>query len=368
MEQLLTCDRVHPAEVGAALRVFQTCEARRKDYKDRYAFDFAVIVKLFNKGCSFETTCAAFAAATNHPTEYQVVLRKKGLEKANACLRRIWRKASRQTSLLRDKQEVSKLADQLRSLVHGRVWKGRSGKSDKAVLLAHIEHCVISNQVNQEGVFVWQASVRGLSEKAELGISTASLANDRLTKQGWIRLTSPTRKRATHASEYQLGERWTESNTYTSEEGIYVRVNPRPCTHGVFENKYGWGATCRDIWWAIVDGSRTTKEIQLKTGCHPKTIKKHVHKMEEHSLIYVIDEQIIPNLDYDFFKLAKDLETEDRALIRINRHDRERIEYRRGQERNRALEKAIADLELTARQEESTALKESMCHAEITSE
>jgi DNA-binding HxlR family transcriptional regulator len=320
---------VEYVHVLEALRVFRTCEVGRLRYASRSEFDFAVTVKLCNKGFDLPVIYAAFHAARNHATHYAAKVQDQGPEAAFDYLNAVWTKVVEQPSYARDNAAVSCQADEFRRMVNSRIWKGVGGKSDQALLLAHIHFCVIGNRQDEEGRQTWDACVRDLAEKACLSIGTVSRANARLTKDGWLEPTSNIWANRQDARSYRFGKMWTDWNTRTHlKEGksmsTYVPLGIRPQTHGVFENRTGLGKTAETIWWALIDGCRTLSELQQKTGCSLKTLKRHLTKMLNHGMLSIQDGRFEPMSDFDFKELAQNLETDCIAVRRVEKHDKHR--------------------------------------------
>jgi hypothetical protein len=353
--------------VDDALDVFYRC--RKKVYPSDVKFDYAVIVTLVNRGCSLPVILEAFKTFSQTETDshFQIWVKKYGMHHAEKKVSEMYKRALRQPDSV-EYQQAGVVASRARSIVMSRAWPGASGRSDQAVLLAHI------TKYEDARIRPWSISVRGLAELSRMGIQTVSRANARLAHDGWLlrpdaALRAQHKKRASEgkatpsgvpvkwranslADSYDFGSNLESLlGTLSEDEKVsdlehlqslktactcsngltYVDRDHTPGqtkTHGVFETRGGFGRLAEAIWLSVRDTALTAQQIQEKTGGHIQTVRAKLKLLSEHSILFKIGQLYRANPDFDFAALASARGTSTRDLRRKRMHAEHRESHR----------------------------------------
>lgn len=315
-----------------ALRVFERCEARRHRYDSRSEFDFAVMVSLANRGCDLNVVRAAFEASrSSHDTHYRKVFEKHGTNRARDYLARHYAEALQQPD--REKYQIFyNYAVRMRALVESQSWTGISGRTDRAVLLAHIEKMEMAKVLDPSGLPVWNASVRELAELARCGFKTAWQSTLRLQDGEWVTRICECSHTHLQSASFSPGQalmpalnEWTCSPVHISPEIAGVM-------HPVFESGCGLGKAAARIWTALQEGRRSVREIAERAQVHRTTVERCLRTFEQFSMAQRVGGLITPSLSCDLDAIARDLGATLKAQIRIASHQNDRDSYRWFQE------------------------------------
>ena len=196
-------------------------------------------------------------------------------------------------------------------------WPGRTGSSDRAIYIAHLELAWRAAKL------IYAASTRDLSERAGVSIFTASKATKRLLNIGLIDLnrTSTVNLATVYKlnPEKEVGGGY-NSNTYTHDlnEKVLGLVPPRRDpndftlprsfreevdklvpfgSHDLWRSR-GLGKSSLQIYQALLNsGPMTPKELSDHTGRCLKTVKRHLSQMS--SILDGITGEIIKVVEID---------------------------------------------------------------------
>lgn len=161
-------------------------------YETRSEYEFAILCGLANAGFGFEDALDFFSA---YPAagKYRKLLEENS-RKASHYLRRSWRKAVEFVEANPSPHKT--LAQKLEVWTLSRPWPGRTGSSDRATYLAHLEI------VQRTGKQPHGASCRELAELSGLGFGTAANSNRRLVKAGLLEVVRSST--SSSATRYRL--------------------------------------------------------------------------------------------------------------------------------------------------------------------
>lgn len=199
-------------------------------------------------------------------------------------------------------------------------WKGRTGPTDRAVMLAHLQIAELRKSLT------YQASVREIAIRAGLSsVGAVSGAQKRLIEAGWLR--SDSTGRYDTASTWTIVRRRTEKNN-TSHTPSWRSDCSFPCAGwnseatpaGLFEiwRRDGLGQRCGQIFdW--IDGN-SCKEVAESLGLSVRAVQAHVKKLKGHGLITL-------DADGKFRRTGRNLEEVAKELGVAGAAERQRVQY-----------------------------------------
>jgi DNA-binding transcriptional regulator YhcF (GntR family) len=236
-------------------------------YDSRSEAEQAIITALFNVGFRFAEILAMFKS---YPAagKFREIETTKGSIAATSWLRTCFNSAS--TWCATD-SPARRLARTTQVGAEAAPWPGRTGSTDRAVFLAHL------NLAHRSGRKVYHASSRDLAEIAGCGRITASKASRRLTGTGLLELVDPAS--FPNAIRYRLSEK--------------TKFDPLPhmVLYGMDRTSSfllpdafrqgGLGRAAFEVLKALEGEALRAKELAQKTGRHVQTIRKSLKRLHE---------------------------------------------------------------------------------------
>lgn len=172
----------------------------------------------------------------------------------------------------------------IRTISHS--WPGRSGHSDRQVLLAHAQIA------GESGKFVYDASIRELSERAGVSKITVARANMRLIKAGLLKRID---RRMTPRKDYQgplsfSFELILNGLPPVHKDGTYripiplvwpTIVSRQILTHDAFSPQ-GLGISSLVMYQLLLNnGSLSAKQLAERSGKHMNTVYRALNKLQQ---------------------------------------------------------------------------------------
>ena len=257
--------------------------------------------------------------------------------------------AARQWALT-PSETVGKLAAAIAAL-EAQPFKGRTGSTDTAVLLAHL------GIAHDAGVSVYAASMRRVAELAGVNKETAESATKRLIEAGQIAVSR--KSTPEFATEYSLSKCVVRTLPIVPHKEVYglrsqstaadnenqaaaaAEKLPEPETgrvqtvlgHDVF-SWHGFGKAAGLVYAALLDGPGTVKELAGRTGRHVTTVRRALGNLAavpdaSTGEVYALVEedgagswQLVEGADLD--KAARLLAVDGVGAKRRAKHDKER--------------------------------------------
>ena len=241
----------------------------RGDTQDRYESrseaEQAITTVLFNAGFCFGEILAMFRS---YPAagKFREIETTKGAMAATSWLRTCFEKAKNWCAT---DSPARKLARTIQAHAEVSPWPGRTGSTDRAVFLAHL------NLAHRGGLDVYHASSRDLAEIAGCGRLTASKASRRLREAGRLELVTPAS--FPYANRYRLSEK--------------TKIDPLPhmVLHGMDRSssfllpdafrQRGLGRSAFEILNALKGEPLRAKDLAHRTGRHVQTIRKSLKSL-----------------------------------------------------------------------------------------
>ena len=238
-----------------------------RQYESRSEAEQAIVTVLFNAGFCFDEILSLFKS---YPAagKFREIDTAKGAIAATLWLRTCFEKAKNWCAIDSPARRLARI-DQAHAEIHP--WPGRTGSSDRAVFLAHL------NLAHRSGLPVYHASSRDLAEIAGCGQLTASRASRRLREAGHIELV--TAASFPYANRYRLPEK--------------TKFDPLPhmFLHGMDRSSSfmlpdafrqgGLGRSAFEVLTALEGEALRPKELSQKTGRHVQTIRKSLKRLHE---------------------------------------------------------------------------------------
>lgn len=176
--------------------------------------------------------------------------------------------------------EATGLAKNLTTWALSKSWPGRTGSTDRAVYLAHLE--IVQRCGKSEA---YAASCRDLAELAGLSWQTVATANHRLLKTRLIKRSDP--------ATPELATRWTlidavSSLDTPSHEGVtecqFMKLNQ---SHDAFRHS-GLGKTGAEIYHVLCQlREATPQKLEQVTGRGKATVWRKLQTMQELMMVEV---------------------------------------------------------------------------------
>jgi hypothetical protein len=296
---------------------------------DKSQVQQAIVAALMNNGLSKDTIQIVLQSSVFW-THYQRVLQEKGFAEAERSLERSW--ASARDFTATDSPEarmVVKRMEALEAKVNSWQPAGRTERTDKNVMLAHIAICKKSKR---DEYFL---SSRGGSELACCTALTFSKSTRRIiSDRSW--LVASQKNKARNATYYRIVDENFIIDTCTPP--LTERLPRILNDFGVFEHK-GLGGAGRSIYEATLGKAKTIKEIAHDAGVAVPTAYKKVPQLLEHNLLRVDSGErhktrylAVPAEGIDFKALGQKLKTRHILSARRANHVRERDRFRSKQQ------------------------------------
>ncbi|PXX66440.1 helix-turn-helix protein [Nocardia tenerifensis] len=269
---------------------------------------------------------------TNHrngcSAKYFALAGGEGTEDPEAFLVRVWDKSADQ---LTPKQIVAKL-DNVRAQIMVAPWRGKTGSTDRSVMLALCELGTTS------ATTALAFGSRRIAEVAQVQDKTARKALGRLVDAGWlIRVKA---SRLGDADTYRFGPEVDRMTALNSSPHIGKRTiwctndqidNDRVLMHPVFRNGSGLGKNRGQTWLILKNGGRpmTAPEIAAVVDGNRRTVDRHLTVLAKHGLAVKTGSRWEAAGDsHCLDQLAIELGTIDRAVRQVEQNERNREGFR----------------------------------------
>jgi len=163
--------------------------------------------------------------------------------------------------------EAGALAAQLRRWATSRPWPSRTGATDRAVYLAHLDI------VSRCGREPHHASARDLAELAGVSWRTANVANHRLVDAGLLELVTPSTPTLAH--RWRLRGGCISSHSVTP---IVMECELMQPSHDLFRHR-GLGKAGAEVLGALTGGGVSERDIAALTGRHVTTVRRKLQQL-----------------------------------------------------------------------------------------
>ncbi|WP_405167121.1 helix-turn-helix domain-containing protein [Nocardia sp. NBC_01499] len=316
-------------------------------YSGRSPMALAVASGLRRCGYGFEYFRAAMTNPTNGcSTKYFALVNGEGTEDPEAFLVRVWEKSADQLS---PKQIVADL-ENVRAQVMGAPWPGKTGNTDRAVMLALCELGTTS------ATTALAFGSRRIAEVAQIQDKTARKALSRLVDADW--LVRVKASRLGDADTYRFGPTVDKMTALSTSPQLDIRTmcgtddqlgDDRVLMHPVFRNGSGLGKNRGQTWLILKNAGRpmTALEIADTVGGNRRTVDRHLIELGKHGL--AVKTGIRWEVSGDsrrLDELAVEFGTIDRAVRQAEQNERNREGFRTKMRLAGARQQSAAD-ELT---------------------
>lgn len=267
------------------------------------------------------------AVMANNPcgAKYHALLAGEGNENPESFLARTWEKAASQLSPAEILQRIS----DVRVAVEAADWSGRTGNTDRAVMLALCELGTAS------GTTALTFGSRKIAEVAQLEDRTVRRALSRLVDGGWLERSQAVQ--AGDADTYRFGSKLDRMTALIPSPpkgdmcGNYDQFDrDRVLLHPVFRNGSGLGKNTGRTWLVLGGFGRpvTAKELAGVRTAQRRTVDRHLKLLEQHGLAVKSGTQWIAAGDGGRLdELAIDLGAAERSEMQAERYARNREGY-----------------------------------------
>lgn len=333
-----------PQTVGEALDVLgpsDYAEPRRKnlpqwlmtlvdegDVGNRYAgrSHMALAVASGLRACGYDYATYREVMANNPcGAKYHALLAGEGNENPESFLVRTWEKAASQLS----PEEILQRISDVRVAVEAAGWPGRTGNTDRAVMLALCELGTAS------GTTALTFGSRKIAEVAQLEDRTVRKALSRLVNARWLERSEATK--AGDADTYRFGSKLDSMTALIPSPPIGDRCGKndqsdidRVLLHPVFRNGSGLGKNTGRTWLVLGRFGRpmTAKELSEARTAERRTVDRHLKLLEKHGLAVKSGTQwTASGGDWKLDELAVDLGAAERSEMQAERYARNREGY-----------------------------------------
>ena len=257
--------------------------------------------------------------------KYHALEDGEGTEKPDAFLARTWEKARNQLSPTEILEELS----HARAAIWAAEWPGRTGNTDRKVMLALCELGTGS------GTTMFAFGSRRIALVAHCEDRTVLKALRRLVDGGWLeRLPA---SKLGDADSYRFGQKLDKMTAHIPSPprdkcSSYDQIDPdRVSLHPVFRNGSGLGQGTGRTWLILrgLSVPSTAKQIAEAGAAERRTVSRHLKLLESHGLAvkdgkYWTAAGDVPRLD----ELADGLGAVERSEIQAERYERSRLAFR----------------------------------------
>ncbi|WP_147404116.1 helix-turn-helix domain-containing protein [Nocardia panacis] len=299
-------------------------------YSGRSPMALAIASGLRRCGYGFTAFRAAMTNRGNRGgAKYFALLDGEGNENPDGFLVRVWEKSADQWS----PEEIAAGIAVVRARVGSVAWSGRTGNTDRSVMLALCELGTTS------ATTAMAFGVRRIAEAANLGSDkTVRGALGRLVDAGWL-----IREKASDSGDadtFRFGPETGKVTALISSPHIDKRTmcgtddhigDDRVLMHPVFRNGSGLGKSRGRTWFVLnqMDNPATVKEIAEAVGGDRRTIDRHLNVLADHGLAVKTGNKWAATGDYHRLdELAIELGAIDRVVQQMESHERQRHGYR----------------------------------------
>lgn len=321
----------------------QSTTAGGKTYTTRSDAEQAIITKLILCGWTFDDVAALFHraqpagwASDSNPFAY---------------LRRSWNAAMRHLTSTPIRQT---LADcYARTLAQ--TWAGRTGRTDKAVMLAIVAQCWAA------GAPATSVSVREVAEQTTSGNATVSRSLWRLQKAGEVERMTPTLTandaplsanilKISQSRMHNNGTRviYSSSLSATAEQaaaggrGSNMTLVPFLCIGDAeLWARARLGQSAREVYSRLSDAPMTGAQLAAAAGCHRNTVSDALKKLAGVGLARQVSRRQWVRGERSLASVADELDCKIYARRRRQRHDEEREFFKRKRAKAKAARQAV---------------------------
>lgn len=305
----------------------------RERYDTRAAAQLALLAAMGNAGWSWpqahaDLTDPRNAASLWFPT--------------HAVLARLWAKSQEflaDAPAVRSAPEARHEIGQLRALLAGEVWTGRTSVTDRAVL--EFVHALATAR----GRLVVVLACRSVGEGVGIGFKTAARALGRLVDRGWLRVEE--KGEWDRAGTYRLTSprgQCTGDTPSSPRSAPKVHVSPVHTPPGTDTPLYDLtahdvfrclGKSAAALYGALAPtGAVSPAALQAITGLARRTVYKHLAVLQAEGLVHrTVDGYLRVEADLD--ALARDMGVAGSAEAQRASYDRQRRSWNRATEGTR---------------------------------
>ena len=290
----------------------------KRTYKTTKATEMALMASLVNKGLPFKETMGLFLTY-KVPGQFNELIQID----TGRALTYLQHMHTNAVGFTEDSDSPGrKAAIHAMAWAHSNPWPGKTGSTDRAVYLAHVEIAY------RAGRMTYAASSRELAERSGTTRATATKATKRLDKKRLIqKINSGDR---VNAAEYRLRKN--------------IQSDPHPIERE-WGNLYafdafrfmGLGRSAAAVWECLREhGPRSPKELAQRTGRSVETVRRVLKRMAR--LVNLATNQPIPMvmregklwraLDVDLDEVAMVVGTDGDGEKQRTRHQMERADHR----------------------------------------
>ncbi|WP_405159654.1 helix-turn-helix domain-containing protein [Nocardia sp. NBC_01499] len=334
-------------------------------YAGRAPMALAVASGLRRAGYDFTTFRAVMTNRTNGcSAKYFALLEGEGSEDPDKFLVRVWDKSAEQLSPQRIVADIEKV----RALVMADQWQGRTGNTDRSVMLALCELGTTSVTT------VFAFGSRRIAEVAQVQEKTAQRALRRLVDAGWLERVKAAK--IGDSDTYRFGPDVDKMTAHSSPPIVNERTmwssygqldDDRVLMHPVFRNGSGLGRGPGATWLTLRNLGRpvTAQEIAEAIDGSRRTIDRHLKALSRHGLAVKTGSRWEAGGDSRRLdELAVELGSVERAIRQVEQNERNREGFRTALRLKGARQQGAAD-ELT---DEDKATIEAQVREEIDPE
>jgi predicted transcriptional regulator len=292
-------------------------------YGGRSYMALAIASGLRGAGYDFADYRAVMANRENlGGAKYHALEDGEGRENPETFLSRTWEKAAKQLTPGEILTEISNV----RAAIQAAEWPGRTGNTDRAVMLALCELGTAS------GTTALTFGCRKIAVVAQVEDRTVRRALGRLVDGGWLQRLKSASKTG-DADTYRFGPKLDKMTASTpSPLGDKCGNNDqsdsdRVLLHPVFRNGSGLGKNTGRTWLVLGRFGRpvTVKELAEARTAERRTVDRHLRLLKKHGLAVKSGIQWTKaGDDRRLDELAVDLGAAERSEIQAERYERNR--------------------------------------------
>lgn len=243
-------------------------------YPDKFCARRAVMLHAVNLGWSFQDCHLVFLNPLNPGSRLWTHGSNERLLGAAETTKRLMRDYEAATKqALRNPQyecaaEARQRIGEIQAAVHHCEWRGRTGRTDRDVLLTVLRHAA---EVGTDRV---DMSARAAAMDAGVTPPTASNALKRLCKAGWLECRAASDPRQAHSYKCRITKHMTLSERHIEE--IHVFGNAAPSGSGSHECWVRLGKAARDLYYALAVAPASARRIAKLAKVHPSTADRNL--------------------------------------------------------------------------------------------
>ncbi len=295
-------------------------------YAGRGPMALAIASGLRVAGYDFDTYRQVMSNRDNlGGAKYHALEDGEGTEKPDAFLARTWEKARNQLSPSEILEELS----DARAAIWATEWPGRTGNTDRKVMLALCELGTGS------GTTMFAFGSRRIALVAQAEDKTVRRSLGRLVDGGWLeRLPA---SKLGDADTYRFGQKLDKMTAHIPSPprdkcGSYDQTDPdRVSLHPAFRNGSGLGQGPGRTWLILrrLSGPSTAKEISQAGAAARRTVDRHLEILKSHGLAVKDGKNWMAAGDNQRLdELAIQLGAVERSELQSERYERSRAAFR----------------------------------------